>query len=130
MLFFPTWMDLEMIILNKSEKDKRSLGGFSSPWHILWTSVDGRSSSFRPGYLDSAVPRMMLKLKLQCSRAFPVTLVILKTCSGRLQSPWVPLYIPFPRWPHPYTLWGQQATSTANGGPGEPWHHKASSWHF
>ena len=28
---------------------------------------------------------------------------------------WAPLSIPFPRWPHPYTLWGQQVTSTANG---------------
>ena len=93
MLFFSTWMDLEMIILNKSEKHMRSLGGFSSPCHILWTSVDGRSSSFPPGYLESAVPRMMLKLKLQSSRAFPVTLAILKTRSGLLQSPWATLYI-------------------------------------
>ena len=80
-------------LVNNSEKDMRSLGGFSSPWHILWTSVDGRSSSFPPGYLESAVPRMMLKLKLQSSRAFPVTLAILKTLSGLLQSPWAPLYI-------------------------------------
>ena len=29
---------------------------------------------------------------------------------------WAPVYIPFPRWPQPYTLWGQQVTSTANGG--------------
>ena len=35
---------------------KRSLGGFSSPRHIFWTSVDRRSSSFPLGYLELAVP--------------------------------------------------------------------------
>ena len=91
----------------------KSLGGFSSPWHILWTSVHGRSSSFPPGYL-----RVSCSITALEPCGFPVTLVILKTPSGLLQSPWAPLYIPFPRWSHPYTLWGQQVTSTANGGPG------------
>jgi len=35
---------------------KRSLGGFSSPWHFFWTSVDKRSSYFPPGHLESSVP--------------------------------------------------------------------------
>ena len=56
----------------------------------------------------------------KCFRAcgFWVTLVILKTPSGLLQSPWAPLCIPLPRGPHHYALWDQQLTSPANVGPG------------
>lgn len=49
---------------------------------------------------------------------FWVSLVILKTPSGLLQSPWAPLYIPLPRETHPHALWGQQVSCPANGGPG------------
>ena len=46
-----------------------------------------------------------------------LSFAILKTGSRLLQSPWASLYMPLPRGPHPYALWGQHVSSPANGVP-------------
>ena len=102
-----------MVILSKS--NRKTWGAYVGSAHL--------DTSFGPQLIGAllfsswayAVGCSIIALE-PCG--FPVTLVILKTCSGLLQSPWASLHIPLPGGPHLYALWGQQVTSPTSGGPG------------